>query len=266
MKVQAGFKRWSSILMLLGSMALGTTATATAAEPALPQILGGETVRIGAVPAPPWYQKDLITNQWAGLVPDIAQALFADTGVRIEYVDTQWGTAVAGLQSDRFDLLGGFNKTPERARAADFTRPIGSHRIGILTIEGDPARYRTWKDIDSSDIRLAAIDGSAAATLLQPELPRTQWVIVPGSDAMQLEVESGRADALLSNDIQMSQYILKRGRGHMVFPEPIQSQPTNIGLRKDRDDLRQWLDQRLEALDRDGTLDRIWSKYVLPAK
>lgn len=264
MTMRGVLRRWTTILMLAGGLALG--AGARAADDALQAILGGKTVRVGAVSAPPWYQKDLRTHEWTGLVPELAQAIFGPAGVAIEYVDTQWGTAVAGLQSDRFDLLGGFNRTPERAKAVDFTRPIGAHRMGVLTLEDDTARYQTWDGIDQPTVRLAAIDGSAAVTLLQPRLRRAQWVIVPNSEAMQLEVESGRANAMLTNDIQMGQYVARRGRGHIVFPAPVQSQATHIGLRQDRQALRAWLDQRLDALERDGTLERIWAKYVLPAR
>jgi polar amino acid transport system substrate-binding protein len=251
-------KKWWAVLMCAATLG---NAQANEAD-SLRTILHGDVVRVGAVSAPPWYVKDLHTNQWTGLVPDIVQALFQNTGVRIDYVDTEWGTAVAGLQSDRFDLLGGFNRTPQRAEAVDLTRPIGAHRMGVLTLESDTSRYQTWDSIDNPSIKLAAIDGSAAAVLLQPKLQRTQWVIVPNSDAMQLEVESGRVNALLTNDIQMVQYIAKRGRGHMIFPTPVQSQPTNIGLRKNRDALREWIDRRLDELDKNGTLQRIWSKYV----
>lgn len=252
---------------VLSAVTLGFTLQAgmATAAPSLEEALGSKVVRIGAVAAPPWYQKDLRTNEWTGLVPDIANALFKDTGIRIEYVDTQWGTAVAGLQSDRFDLLGGFNNTPERAKAIDFTRPMGAHKIGVLTLGKDAAPYATWDKLNTNAVKLAIIDGSAAAILLQPKLPKTQWVVVTNNDGMQLEVESGRADGMVTNDIQMAQYIARRGRGTMVFPTPVQSQPTNIGLRKDRAALRQWLDQGLEKLEKNGTLDRIWSKYTTQA-
>lgn len=247
---------WLVALSIVGV----SVGTAQAVEPN--DALGGDVVRIGAVAAPPWYQKDLLSNEWTGLVPDVAQALFKGTGIRIEYVDTQWGTAVAGLQSERFDLLGGFNNTPERAKAVDFTRPMGAHKIGVLTLDQDSQRYSTWEKIDNANVKLAAIDGSAAANLLQPKLKKAQWVIVPNNDALQLEVESGRADAMLTNDVQMALYIANRGRGVMVIPTPVVEQPTNMGLRKDRPALRAWLDQRLEQLEKDGTLARIWAKYT----
>ncbi|MFW8363316.1 amino acid ABC transporter substrate-binding protein, partial [Klebsiella pneumoniae] len=85
--------------------------------------------------------------------------------------------------------------------------------------------------INTSQTRLSAIDGSAAVTLLQPQLDKAQWIIVPDSDNMQLQMESGRADAIVTNDIQMAQYIQKRHQGTMIIPQPVKEQATNMGLR-----------------------------------
>lgn len=256
------FRKIIGLGLLAGAAFTANVALATDDAAAIRGILGGDIVRVGAVSAPPWYDRDLRSNAWVGLVPDIVEAIFTPYGIGIEYVDTQWGTAAAGLQADRFDLLGGFNETPERARAVDFTRPIGAHKMGVLTLEEDLSRYQTWEQVNDPSIRLAAIDGSAVATLLQPVLTRAQWVIVPNSEAMQLEVESGRVNALLSNDVQMGLYVSTRGRGHYVFPTPIQAQDTNIGLRKDRETFRDWLNARLDALEQDGTLERLWGSHI----
>ncbi|MEH8793063.1 transporter substrate-binding domain-containing protein [Klebsiella quasipneumoniae subsp. similipneumoniae] len=247
--------RFMSILLLIPGMFLAQSPAQAGEE--INTILPDQVIRVGAVNAPPWYQKDLLTNQWTGLVPDVVQAIFKNTDIKIEYVDTQWGTAVAGLQSNRFDILGGFNNTPERAKAVDFTRPMGSHQMGVLTLEKETQKYQRWDTINTSQTRLSAIDGSAAVTLLQPQLDKAQWIIVPDSDNMQLQMESGRADAIVTNDIQMAQYIQKRHQGTMIIPQPIKEQATNMGLRKDRPELQAWLNGRLEQLDKDGTLKKI---------
>lgn len=142
---------------------------------------------------------------------------------------------------------------------------MGAHQMGVLTLEKDTKKYQNWSTINNPQTKLAAIDGSAAVTLLQPQLDKAQWIIVPDSDNMQLQMESGRADAIVTNDIQMSQYIQKRHQGIMVIPEPVKEQATNIGLRQNRPQLQAWLDGRLEQLDKDGTLKAIWQKYTHPA-
>ncbi len=256
----------SALLSFLLLPGIFTEAQAASAVANIDTILPDHIIRVGAVNAPPWYQKDLISNQWTGLVPDIVKAIFKNTDIKIEYVDTQWGTAVAGLQSARFDILGGFNATPQREKAADFTRPMGAHQMGILTLEKNTDKFTHWSTIDASHARLAAIDGSAAVTLLQPQLPHAQWVIVPDSDNMQLQIESGRADAMVTNDIQMASYIHQRHQGTMIIPLPVKEQPTNIGLAKNRPQLKAWLDQRLEALDKNGTLKTLWYPYTHPEK
>ncbi len=86
---------------------------------------------------------------------------------------------------------------------------MGSHQMGVLTLEKETQKYQRWDTINTSQTRLSAIDGSAAVTLLQPQLDKAQWIIVPDSDNMQLQMESGRADAIVTNDIQMAQYIQK---------------------------------------------------------
>ena len=246
--------RFMSILLLIPGMFLAQPPAQAGEE--INTILPDHVIRVGAVNAPPWYQKDLLTNQWTGLVPDVVQAIFKNTDIKIEYVDTQWGTAVAGLQSNRFDILGGFNNTPERAKAVDFTRPMGSHQMGVLTLEKETQKYQRWDTINTSQTRLSAIDGSAAVTLLQPQLDKAQWIIVPDSDNMQLQMESGRADAIVTNDIQMAQYIQKRHQGTMIIPQPVKEQATNMGLRKERPELQAWLNGRLEQLEKDGTLKK----------
>ncbi|GLK56613.1 polar amino acid transport system substrate-binding protein [Methylopila capsulata] len=229
----------------------------------LQRILDAKLVRIGAVQAPPWYQKDLLTNAWGGLVPDIMNEIFSKDGVKIDYVETQWGTAVAGLQSGRFDLLGAYNATPERALSIDFTKPMGSLKFAVLTLKGDADAYATWDQLNQPTVKLAAVDGAGATRALTPLLTKTSWVVLPNSDGMYLELESGRVDALVTSDVQISQYLKVRRRGSMTVPTPAREEPTNIGLRKSPDPkLRAWLDARLDALRADGTLGRIWAKYV----
>ena len=243
------------------TLAFGPSASAKDVTDLL-SILTAKAVRVGAVSAPPWYNKDLITNKWTGLVPDVIDVIFSGTGVKIDYVDTQWGTAVAGLQSDRFDLLGAYNETPERAKAIDFTAPIGSLKMAVLTLDA-PQKFATWAGMNQPSVRLSAIDGAGATRLLQPIIPNASWHVNSTSDAMYLDLQSGRADALVTSDVQISQYLEQRHQGYLVVPTPVYSQPTNIGLRKSADPaLRTWLNHRLTALQADGTLDKIWAKYV----
>ncbi len=83
---------------------------------------------------------------------------------------------------------------------------------------------------------------------------------------MFLELESGRADALVTSDAQIADYLNNRGRGTMIIPQPVERQPTNIGLRKSTDQkLHDWLDAELQKLVASGAMDEIWARYTTVA-
>src|SRR5690606_21064815 len=107
------------------------SSAAFVAQPVLAQstsdmekILSSKVVRVGAIEAFPYYKHDLANGKWVGIIPDMLELMFGSIGVKVEYVPTDWGTASAGLQSNRFDLVGGYNATPQRALALDFSMPI----------------------------------------------------------------------------------------------------------------------------------------------
>lgn len=79
------------------------------------RILQQKVVRIGAVEAFPSYRQDLATSKWEGIFPETVEALFGSIGVKVEYIPTEWGTAAAGLQSGRFDLIGGYSATDRKS-------------------------------------------------------------------------------------------------------------------------------------------------------
>lgn len=220
-------------------------------------------VRIGAVHAPPYYSKDPATGKWSGLVPEIADLVFSKIGIKIEYVETQWGTAVAGLQSDKFDLIGAYNATPERALVIDFTRPLGYLLIGVVTLKDDADKWKTWRGLDKNTTRISAIDGAGATKAAEVMLKNVKWIRTASNDAMLLELESGRSDVVLSNHLTISKYIEARRKGRMVIPEPPLRQPTSFGLRKHASkDLRDWLNVALAFYEADGSLEAIWQKYA----
>lgn len=256
-------KSFQKLVALTAFCVFATSFQAKAAEQTeLGRVLEKHVVRVGTVEAAPWYTKDLLTNKWVGIVPDLMEHIFSKHGIKVEYVETQWGTAVAGLQSDRFDLLGAYNETPERAKVIDFTKPIGALKMAVLTF-GDAKNYQEWSKVNTPSVRLGAIDGAGATRLLQPILPQTSWVVTPTSDAMFLELESGRVQAVVTSDAQISLYVKKRHKGTMILPQPLYSQPTNIGLRKNSGEFQSWLNHEIDEAKADGSIDKIWSKYVI---
>ncbi|MDB5416187.1 MAG: extracellular solute-binding protein family 3 [Rubritepida sp.] len=263
---RARFLAGAMLAPLGASGLIGSAQAQTApAQGDLQRIVAEKLVRVGAVEAFPHYRRDLRTGSWTGIMPEIAELLFTTIGVRCEYVTTEWGTAAAGLQSRRFDIVGGFNATPQRALAVGFSDIVAQSRLALLGLTDKVTGLREWSAVNASSVRIAAVDGASTTRLAQGFLPNAAWTLVRTNDAMTLEMESGRVDVVLSNEPTLSQYRTQRRRGTLVIPTPHRAQPVNFGMRIDSTDLQRWMNVAIEYFRIEGTLDEIWSKYVTPA-
>ncbi|MGB6106028.1 MAG: transporter substrate-binding domain-containing protein [Pusillimonas sp.] len=260
-------KKFNFLKLLAGGLLMSSAAFV--AQPVLAQdasgmekILSSKVVRVGAIEAFPYYKHDLTVGKWVGIIPDMLELMFGSIGVKVEYVPTDWGTASAGLQSNRFDLVGGYNATPQRALALDFSMPISQSRIGILTLKEPPAAYKDWSALNNPDFKVAAVDGASTTRAAQKVIPNASWTLVKASNAMVMELESGRVDAMISNHPTLLLYKQSKGSGHMVIPEPVVASPVNIAMRKNSPELREWLNVAVQYYEADGSLKAIWDKYL----
>ena len=254
----------STILTAIAVLGLLAVAPDTVAQATndLQKIKDRKVVRVGAATAFPFYERAL-DGTWKGLIPDLMQPVAQALGVSVEYVDTTWGTASAGLQSDRFDIMGAFNKTPERALAVDFTRPIGATLYGLLSLTDRSKEFETWASVNRNDVRIAAVDGTGSYRTVSKQLTAVQWVLVQNFETLLLELDSGRSQLALTDSMEAKRYIAQRKKGVYITPTPILDVPTNLAIRKSADPkLREALDQIIENLDKKGQLEIIWANAI----
>ncbi|WP_413733702.1 transporter substrate-binding domain-containing protein [Sodalis sp. RH21] len=228
------------------------------------RIIKDKVVRIGAVESFPNYKKDLKSGQWVGIIPDISELIFSSIGVKVEYVPTDWGSAAAGLQSGRFDIIGAYGATPQRALAVDFTKPVTDIQIGLLTLNEPAEAYSHWATLNKPQFRIAAIEGGATTIAARRLIPDVTWSLVKGYDAMVMELESGRVDAIVSSEPILQLYRQAKGKGTIVMPKDPIATPSNFAVRKGSTQLKEWLNIAIDYYRADGEFKLIWDKYLYP--
>lgn len=231
----------------------------------LDRIVKDKVVKLGAVEAAPWYTQDLATGKWSGVFPEIAERIFGSIGVKVEYVPTQWGTAVAALQAGQIDMMG-FSPTPARALAVDFATPIGYAPAGVASKDGFASTVKTWEDLNKPEITIVAVESAATTRSAQAAAPKANWVLVPNADAMLLELDSGRATVALTGIPDIQKYIESRGnKGSYAVPEPVISLGNAYAFRRSSKDLRDWVNVAIDWYIHEKSIPAIWAKY-LPTK
>jgi polar amino acid transport system substrate-binding protein len=138
-----------------------------------------------------------------GFEVDLADALAAALGVRARLVQNDWSTLIPSLERGSFDVaLNGIEVTPARAARVSFTRPYYIFSERLVARRGDP-RVRDLASLRG--LRVGTLANSLAWDLLRD----AGAVALPyeGVDEPLVDLEHGRTDAVLLDDVIVSRYV-----------------------------------------------------------
>lgn len=156
----------------------------------------GGTLRVGTAASPPWVLLDTKTEKYFGPTMTLFEAIGKKLGKKIEYVNTSYATAIAALQTNKFDIIGlPLYPTPERKKAIDFIEWTQSGTC--FFVPKDNAKVTSVETLNADGVKIAARAGSAPATQIPKVYPKAKVYTIQteGTQSPVQEVLSGRADA-----------------------------------------------------------------------
>lgn len=250
--------RWCLVLALLLSASVALIARPAMAEETLRAIQDRGVVRIAVSQSHPNMIKDLATGTWSGPHTALYRAVFEPLGVDVEFVETPWGSMVAGLQSGTVDITL-FSVMPARALAVDYSDPIYVSPLSVLLTDGSGPEAVTWADLNREDFRIVVTEGGIHASLVGARLDRAHLVPATDNSDSFLKLESGRADGVLNHIYALQGYVDSRGQGRVVIPEPSIRMANAFAIRKGSPALMRYLNTVLMVFRLDGTLRDIYA-------
>jgi polar amino acid transport system substrate-binding protein len=253
------FRKWSSIVVALAVAAFAWSGTAVANS--LDGILSDGVIRIGINPNfPPNSSRD-DNGDWVGFDIDIGQRLADALKVEVEWVPTETPQRVPYLVADKIDIsLGALTRNSERAKLIDYTVPLHTEVLAVLTT--DAVTANTWQELNSSDITLANMRGNWTVPWTEENIPDANLELVDTlADTVRL-VGQGRADAIVENiDFFMSHTANYPDVNWRVLPDPIFVAYCAIGVGKGNADLVEVLNIILYSLHSEGTVNDLWQEW-----
>jgi ABC-type amino acid transport substrate-binding protein len=176
-----------------GSASSSTTPSASDMLPA------GTVVKIGVAAGPPFMILDSSTGQWTSFSADLARKFGTYDHVKIQFVPTSFTTIIAGLQSNKYDMIEPINATPERKQVVDFTTGVSAAGATFFAPAG--SKYKTLADLNKPSVTIATITGSAEETETKQLLPKATLRSLPNASVATLatEVTAGRSDVMVDS-------------------------------------------------------------------
>nr|WP_272211441.1 transporter substrate-binding domain-containing protein [Marinicella sp. W31]MDC2877327.1 transporter substrate-binding domain-containing protein [Marinicella sp. W31] len=141
--------------------ALMLQAPATIAADTLQDRIDDGTVTIGIHNRAPWGFRTE-SGDVAGFHPDLVREALEPLGITdIDFVVTEFGALIPGLQAHRFDMIAsGIAITSERCKQVIFSEPDLSVVDAVIVKKGNPKNIHSFADIAEGDFTLAGGRGT----------------------------------------------------------------------------------------------------------
>ncbi len=224
-----------------GASALLATRPARAANSTWEAIAARGTIRFGVLQNHAPYH-DFENGKWVGFAIqmglDCMQAVSTSMQkpLRPTYVETSLETVILDIQADKLDLYFGLTASPERRRAISLIGPIYALPECAINTHGfDPGD--AWADYDKPSISVAVVLGSTDEQAARKMLPHANIRALKSTADAILDIESGNSKAMI-NTVLSGMMASKKtpNLGSPVVLQPLLSQPSMAGTRRDGDD------------------------------
>ena len=227
---------------------------------------GGITLKEGVLMVgmeigyPPMEYFDADGSTPIGFDVEVGKAVADYLGLAFEPVDTAWDGIFAGVETDKYDcIISCVSITDARKEAYNITKPYVSNHT-VLIVPND-------SDIDS----LEALNGRSTA--VQAETTSDDYMKENGEklgvELLQFdkvincfeELKSGRTDSVFTDSVVAAYYLGDDALNYKTVWENPDLEPIGVCLKKGNDELTAKIEEALDALSKDGTLEKIAIKY-----
>lgn len=198
-----------------------------------------------------------------GIARYLAKALFDEEG-RLEAVRVTSGSRIPFLYSDWIDMIvATMTVTEERRQVLEFSDPYFVSASMLLVPAGSPVRGIE----DLAGRRVAFIEGSVQEKDLAQVAPTANRVPFRNTGEAILALTLKKADALFQ-DATVIHALARENRGLKAAGKPVLPRPYAIAVRKGDMTTLRWINEKLAAMRKDGSYDRLREKYfgVKPGK
>src|SRR5688572_4220502 len=220
-----------------------------------------QALRWGADPsggAPYVFTDPANPDRYIGYEKEMVDALAAAMGRRAEFVPSDWETLVSALQRGSFDVIvNGLEPTGDRAQQILFSKPYYIFQLQ-LTVRRDDNRISSLADCKNRVVGTLA--NTAASRLLDQEgIPSRSYADPVGAYR---DLELKRLDAVLM-DVPAEAFYARPNSRLKPAGDPFTRGQYVIGMRKGDDALKAEVDQAIDKIIRDGSLETILKKWGL---
>ncbi|MEM7171646.1 MAG: transporter substrate-binding domain-containing protein [Pseudomonadota bacterium] len=236
-----------------------------------------ETLRVGmeCTYAPFNYRN--ADGELEGYDVDVAKGVGRIMGAELEFVCQEWDGMIPALLANKFDLIvASMSITNKRLEKMDFSAP---YRFSIGQMVGrKDADLKLFDDAGEpipanfSGVKVGLERATTYSDWFETMLPEAEVVLYDSNEALYLDLQNGRTDAIMTNPMKAYLKFLSQEEGsdfELIGPELDEEEffgvGVGIGLRQGQPELKEQLDGAIKELINSGELES-YAMKIFPFK
>jgi polar amino acid transport system substrate-binding protein len=227
-----------------------------------------EELRIGYIVYPPLLTKDPITGDLSGVSYDLVEATADELGLETNWVEeVGWGTALEGLNTKRYDILG-TQMWPNEARAqvaAFSVAPMDSVLFPYVRASETRFSGDNLSALNSEEVKISAVDGELAVFIAQEDYPKAQLKTLSQLSSYAevfLGVVQKKADVAFTEPSAAEDFLKSQpGTIKRLGDIPVRSFGNSFAFDKENTELLNRWNKALVKVMNEGTTKEILEKY-----
>ncbi|MCU5772118.1 transporter substrate-binding domain-containing protein [Erwiniaceae bacterium BAC15a-03b] len=211
---------------------------------------------------PPFSSPDPQTRQLVGMDVDLCTALASKMGLKLNLMPTSVEARIAVIATKRADVLvANLAYTKTRGNQIQFSDPYYVAKEMLVVKKPNVDKTRA----DFKGKRISATKGTTSEQSIY--LAGAKAVTFQDSASAFLALEQNKVVGFVTNTmtgIKMISQAQKDGIELGMIKEPMALEPIGVGMSKEEPALLAKVNTSLKAMDDDGTIDKIWDKWIGP--
>jgi polar amino acid transport system substrate-binding protein len=265
MKVRAG--SFVVVMVVVGLISVWGQAFAAGEgsriSPVLDRILAKKELVVGTAASMPPFNMTTKDGQIVGMEIDLAQFIAAAMNVKLTLKTIHFNDLLSALEGGQVDMvLSSMTITPVRNLKFAFVGPYFVTGKSILTKQANAESMNEISKINNPDKALVALKGSTSQIFVEKVFPKAKLVLVEDYDQAVAMLRQDKVQAMVA-DMPICQLTAYRysDAGLVALKNPLSWEPLGIAIPANDLLLLNWLQNFLNTIEKDGTLERTAERW-----
>jgi len=229
----------------------------------LPAVLKAGKIRVAVDSTYPPMEFEDAKGVVTGLDVDLARELAKILKVEAEFVVMPWDGILAGLQSNRYDIImSSMNVTPERAAQVNFVPYLTMGQVFVVKKSAKPVV--TEKDLAGRvvAVQVDTTSFNAVEAIQKSGVKITGIKTFPGATETFSALKANQADVIVTDEAVGRYYAVLDAKNFMVSGNAIKPEPIGIAVKKSDKALLKALEEAVKTIKANGTYAKVYKQWL----